>query len=193
MSRFITATLDGIEITRAKDVKKHGDHDQSSHGAWATGTVVDFEKKPIPKNELQRDVDKGEKISAQIKLGDKSLKVTQKNEKYPDGTVVMNLYVTDKDDNKVGYLGASTQFNDNKFATITNVKVRSEYRRQGVATAMLNFARSHMMDGLEIKHDTNRLSPEGEAWSRVTKHGDHDQSSHGNWAHGIEVAPEVVR
>ena len=27
----------------------------------------------------------------------------------------------------------------------------------------------------------------------VSKHGDHDQSSHGNWAHGIEVAPEVVR
>lgn len=27
----------------------------------------------------------------------------------------------------------------------------------------------------------------------VEKHGDHDQSSHGNWAHGIEVAPEVVR
>jgi hypothetical protein len=37
MSRFLTETLDGIEITRAKDVAKHGDHDQSSHGSWATG------------------------------------------------------------------------------------------------------------------------------------------------------------
>jgi hypothetical protein len=36
MSRFIT-TLEDVEITRAKDVKKHGDHDQSSHGSWATG------------------------------------------------------------------------------------------------------------------------------------------------------------
>lgn len=44
MSRFITATLDGIEITRAKDVKKHGDHDQSSHGAWANGNGVQDEK-----------------------------------------------------------------------------------------------------------------------------------------------------
>ena len=35
MSKFITATLDGIEITRAKGVKKHGDHDQSTHGNWA--------------------------------------------------------------------------------------------------------------------------------------------------------------
>jgi len=37
MSRFITATLDEVEITRAKDVEKHGDHDQSEHGNWATG------------------------------------------------------------------------------------------------------------------------------------------------------------
>ena len=27
----------------------------------------------------------------------------------------------------------------------------------------------------------------------LKKHGDHDQSSHGSWAHGISVAPEVVR
>lgn len=37
MSRFITATLDEVEITRAEDVEKHGDHDQSSHGNWASG------------------------------------------------------------------------------------------------------------------------------------------------------------
>jgi hypothetical protein len=27
----------------------------------------------------------------------------------------------------------------------------------------------------------------------VLKHGEHDQSEHGNWARGIEVAPEIVR
>ncbi len=27
----------------------------------------------------------------------------------------------------------------------------------------------------------------------ISKHGDHDQSSHGSWAHGVEVAPEIVR
>jgi GNAT superfamily N-acetyltransferase len=27
----------------------------------------------------------------------------------------------------------------------------------------------------------------------IEKHGDHDQSSHGSWAHGVEVAPEIVR
>jgi GNAT superfamily N-acetyltransferase len=39
MSRFIT-TLEDVEITRAKDVAKHGDHDQSSHGSWAQGLQV---------------------------------------------------------------------------------------------------------------------------------------------------------
>ena len=43
MSRFLTDTLDGIEITRANDVKKHGDHDQSSHGSWAHGVQVEPE------------------------------------------------------------------------------------------------------------------------------------------------------
>ncbi len=27
----------------------------------------------------------------------------------------------------------------------------------------------------------------------VLKHGEHDQSSHGSWAHGVQVEPEVVR
>jgi hypothetical protein len=37
MSRFLTATLDGIEIIRAKPVLKHGTHDQKTHGSWADG------------------------------------------------------------------------------------------------------------------------------------------------------------
>lgn len=32
MSKFLTDTLDGIEITRAKDLDKHADHDQADHG-----------------------------------------------------------------------------------------------------------------------------------------------------------------
>ena len=40
MSRFVTDTLDGIEITRAENVVKHGDHDQSEHGNWARGIEV---------------------------------------------------------------------------------------------------------------------------------------------------------
>jgi len=37
MSRFLTDSLDGIEIIRANSVIKHGTHDQKTHGSWATG------------------------------------------------------------------------------------------------------------------------------------------------------------
>ena len=37
MSRFLTDSLDGVEIIRANGVIKHGTHDQSSHGNWARG------------------------------------------------------------------------------------------------------------------------------------------------------------
>lgn len=36
MSRFVTV-LEDIEITRAEPVSKHGEHDQKTHGSWATG------------------------------------------------------------------------------------------------------------------------------------------------------------
>jgi len=39
----------------------------------------------------------------------------------------------------------------------------------------------------------NKISQLIDKKTSFKKHGDHDQSSHGNWAHGIEVAPEVVR
>jgi hypothetical protein len=41
MSRFITM-LEDVEITRAEDVAKHGDHDQSEHGNWSTGGGVGY-------------------------------------------------------------------------------------------------------------------------------------------------------
>ena len=37
MSRFLTDSLDGVEIIRANSVIKHGTHDQKTHGNWATG------------------------------------------------------------------------------------------------------------------------------------------------------------
>jgi GNAT superfamily N-acetyltransferase len=36
-------------------------------------------------------------------------------------------------------------------------------------------------------------SDEIEITASVAKHGDHDQSSHGSWAQGVQVAPEIVR
>ena len=42
MSRFVTM-LGDVEITRAKDVAKHGEHDQSEHGNWARGVLASAE------------------------------------------------------------------------------------------------------------------------------------------------------
>lgn len=39
MSRFVTV-LEDIEITRAKTVAKHGEHDQKTHGNWSTGGTL---------------------------------------------------------------------------------------------------------------------------------------------------------
>lgn len=168
-----------------KPVFKHGDHDQSSHGSWATGTVSDLKSETIPTSELGRGKVRGEIISAKITVQNESFNISQINEKYDDGVAVMNLSLKDSENRNIGRLSASNQFVSNKeYAKIGNVEVRTNYQRKGVATAMLNFARKNMIDGIEIRHDWNMLSPSGKAWADVTKHGDHDQSTHGSWAHG---------
>jgi len=179
------ALFNNVPFIREEDVTKHGDHDQSSHGAWATGTVSDFKSETIPASELGARIVSGEKISAKITVQNESFTILQINEKYGDGTVVMNMGVKDSKNKNIGYLGASNQIvQDKKYAEITNVQVASEYQRRGVATAMLNFARKNMMEKIEIRHDRFRLSDDGRAWSNVTKHGEHDQSTHGSWATG---------
>ena len=167
-----------------KPVLKHGEHDQSTHGSWATGEIMDVRSISIPSNKLQNGASEGKEISAKIKVKDKTFKIVQETEMYPDGIILSNLSVFDSKENKVGYLGASNQLTQKReYAQITNVQVASEYKRQGMATMMLNFARKNIMGGIDIKH-SNQLSDEGRAWSEVTKHGEHDQSTHGSWAHG---------
>ena len=70
MSKFKTETLDGIEITRAKDVEKHGDHDQSSHGSWAHGVEVAPE---IVRSTLERVKENGG-LSVSLKDGSEPTK-----------------------------------------------------------------------------------------------------------------------
>ena len=70
MSRFLTDTLDGIEITRAKEVEKHGEHDQSSHGSWAHGVEVAPE---IVRSTLERVKENGG-LSVSLKDGSEPTK-----------------------------------------------------------------------------------------------------------------------
>ena len=65
-----------------KPVLKHGEHDQSSHGAWATGTVSDLKSETIPTNKLDRGIVSGEKVSAKITVQNESFTISQINEKY---------------------------------------------------------------------------------------------------------------
>lgn len=53
-SNFVTF-LEDVEITRAKDVKKHGTHDQKTHGSWATGSVAAESMARIKGKELNYD------------------------------------------------------------------------------------------------------------------------------------------
>ena len=69
MSRFITMPED-IEITRAEDVEKHGDHDQSSHGSWAHGVEVAPE---IVRSTLERVKENGG-LSVSLKDGSEPTK-----------------------------------------------------------------------------------------------------------------------
>jgi len=69
MSRFVTR-LEDIEITRAEDVTKHGDHDQSSHGSWAQGVQVAPE---IVRSTLERVKENGG-LSVSLKDGSEPTK-----------------------------------------------------------------------------------------------------------------------
>jgi len=69
MSRFITM-LGDVEITRAEDVSKHGEHDQSSHGSWAQGVEVAPE---IVRSTLERVKENGG-LSVSLKDGSEPTK-----------------------------------------------------------------------------------------------------------------------
>ena len=61
MSRFVTDSLDGIEIIRANKVIKHGEHDQKKHGNWASGNYENFEE--WFKDEIKVFASYGERMS----------------------------------------------------------------------------------------------------------------------------------
>jgi hypothetical protein len=62
--------LADVEITRAEDVAKHGDHDQSSHGSWSQGVQVAPE---IVRSTLERVKENGG-LSVSLKDGSEPTK-----------------------------------------------------------------------------------------------------------------------
>lgn len=183
-----------------------GQHDQSSHGNWAGGTTN------ISSVKSNKDVwtsDDGKQKSVITKA---TAIYTDKNgakynfEFYQEidagnpnvwnqvsGYVSFNPVVKTSpfDWENSSYQGINPSSMDkltwestkSDSATINTIHVSKGYRRLGIASAMLEFARQQ--SGITISHSSN-LTSEGKSWSEIVKHlaGQHDQSSHGNWAHG---------
>jgi GNAT superfamily N-acetyltransferase len=77
------------------------------------------------------------------------------------------------------------------YSEIQAAWVAEDFRRLGIASAMLAFARK--VSPIPVEHSTS-LSDDGRAFSVTTKHqaGQHDQSTHGSWAtaNGYKLASE---
>jgi len=181
-------------------VQKHlaGQHDQSSHGDWAHSNDRSPKEQEIQqrisnvkvilpnKNETNDFINS---VTAEYSSpSGQTIYLMQDNYfRSSDGGIDMETqaYVAFSGGKRqIGYLNAShnTNFPD---ASIENVFVEPKFQRQGVATAMLNLARSYAPNGIKIEHSFS-LTRDAEGWAGVVKHlaGQHDQSSHGNWADG---------
>ena len=236
MSRFIT-TLEDVEITRAKDVKKHGDHDQSSHGSWAQGVQVAPE---IVRSTLERVKENGG-LSVSLKDGSEPTKgfMVAKGKKFAaivkadeffdeaKGAEILSSYMKQHKsefNNSNNYLGLwhNTQDNQVYLDVSENIEDEGEAISRGRDRDQIsiwdvaNFKEIETggTGGIEktrgsqtaryVEHDRRadrriRQGDLGEVSKRqervkviyfdyglkpVLKHGEHDQSEHGNWATG---------
>lgn len=181
-----------------RPVIKHQEHDQSTHGSWANSSersakeieiqqrITQVEHKSYP---VDDDGMSSNRVTAiyETKDGTK-IKLLHDNEKTADGNISMTtkayLFV-EGGVKEIADLESSRANNvlPEVGAMIDRIQVQPEYKRQGIATAMLNFARSYSQDGIKIEHSFS-LTDDAKGWSGVVKHQEHDQSSHGNWATG---------
>ena len=242
MSRFLTNTLDGIEITRAKDVAKHGEHDQSSHGSWAHGVEVAPE---IVRSTLERVKENGG-LSVSLKDGSEPTKgfMVAKGKKFAaivkaeeffdeaKGAEILSSYMKQHKsefNNPNNYLGLWHNTDDGQVYLDVSENIEDEgeaisrgrERDQISIWDVANFKEIETggTGGIEktrssttarfVKYDRRadrrlRQRDLGEVSKTlkviyfdyglkpVIKHGEHDQSEHGNWARGY-TADEVAR
>lgn len=181
-----------------RPVIKHQEHDQSTHGSWANSSErsakeIEIQQRITQVEHKSYPVDDDGMLSNRVtaiyetKDGTK-IKLLHDNEKTADGNISMTtkayLFV-EGGVKEIADLESSRANNvlPEVGAMIDRIQVQPEYKRQGIATAMLNFARSYSQDGIKIEHSFS-LTDDAKGWSGVVKHQEHDQSSHGNWATG---------
>lgn len=241
MSRFITM-LGDVEITRAEDVAKHGDHDQSSHGSWAQGVQVAPE---IVRSTLERVKENGG-LSVSLKDGSEPTKgfMVAKGKKFAaivkaddffdeaKGAEILSSYMKQHKsefNNSNNYLGLWHNTDDGQVYLDVSENIKDEgeaisrgrERDQISIWDVANFKEIETggTGGIEktrgsttarfVKYDRRtdrrlRQRDLGEVSKTlkviyfdyglkpVLKHGEHDQSEHGNWARGY-TADEISR
>jgi GNAT superfamily N-acetyltransferase/transcriptional regulator with XRE-family HTH domain len=242
MSKFLTDTLDGIKITRAKDVEKHGEHDQSSHGSWAHGVEVAPE---IVRSTLERVKENGG-LSVSLKDGSEPTKgfMVAKGKKFAaivkaeeffdeaKGAEILSSYMKQHKaefSNSNNYLGLWHNTDDGQVYLDVSENIEDEGeaisrgrdRDQISIWDVANFKEIETggTGGIEktrssrtaryVEHDRRadrrlRQRDLGEVSKTlkviyfdyglkpVIKHGEHDQSEHGNWARGF-TENEIAR
>jgi GNAT superfamily N-acetyltransferase len=234
MSRFLTDSLDGIEITRANSVIKHGTHDQKTHGNWATGGmgagVADSILSRVRENGglSVNMVDGSEPTSGyMVAKGAKYGSVVSADDFYDPikGPKILADYMKkhkaelgggknylglwhNKDDGQV-YLDVSENIQDKERAisagqkqdqiSIWDVTNFAEIETGGTGNVEKTGSGRTAKEHRRNERFRNRslrpknLGEVGKAYKvirfeagliPVLKHGEHDQSSHGNWADG---------
>ena len=185
LEKFQYSSSKGLTLV----MEKHEQHDQKTHGSWANGGggaiagVSNEQVRQLPVT--QYNITETREAKAAYVVEGEELEITYTVNRFDDGTIMGDVTVKNPQGTSIGYLGTSNEGyygTVKEFSTITGAGVPNSYRRKGVATTMLAFARKHVLDGGEIRHDFNHLSRDGLAWSQVSKHGTHDQKTHGSWA-----------
>ena len=112
---------------------------------------------------------------------------------YSDGKRIGGFQFDNKNyfynEDKNGNISANSYFGQkSSFAEITHIEVYPKYQREGIATAMLEFARRETPD-LGIVHST-RLTDEGRTFASITKYSpDQERDENGRFASGSLALP----
>jgi GNAT superfamily N-acetyltransferase len=199
-ARIIVATLLTGYQGKSKSIK-HGDHDQSEHGNWASGNTGERPNvvqlgQPYPTRAPHASTGYAEPESSVALPNGRSVDIQSGGDAVSGGYNGYFVMHDKETGERMGYLDyQSSGSGDDKRVQIAMVETTEGYRGQGVATALL--ARL-VAEFPETKIEPGSTTEDGGRWwqsvkpllpasSKSLKHldGDHDQSDHGSWATGI--------
>lgn len=185
-----TLKISGRKSKSRTSLTKANPYRDGSSGRFTTGgggavNVTNVQTQTYP----SENGETSSRITGEFKTknGD-TVKLIHDNTKLTDGTIEMETVanlVVPGGVKRIGYLNASrdSKVRPEYGAIIDSVSVDTEYRRQGVASAMLGFARTHAQDGIKIDHSFS-LTDDAKAWSSVFKANPYRDASTGRFTTG---------